>query len=62
LRPTLVTVELFEIDEIETELVLTHENFPRKEVRDRYQDGWGQIISRLEQHVHTKRKGTTRST
>jgi uncharacterized protein YndB with AHSA1/START domain len=55
LRPTLVTVEFFEISETESELVLTHENFPRKEVRDQYQGGWGQIIDRLEQYLHTKR-------
>jgi uncharacterized protein YndB with AHSA1/START domain len=57
LRPTLVTVEFFKIGEMETELVLTHENFPRKEVRDRHQSGWSQIVDRLEGHLRRKRHG-----
>ena len=51
LVPTLVTVEFFVAGENETELVLTHERFPRKEVADQYQGGWGQIVGRLEQHL-----------
>jgi uncharacterized protein YndB with AHSA1/START domain len=51
LLPTLVTVEFFEASENETELVLTHECFPRKEVRDRYEGGWSQIVTRLEEHL-----------
>jgi uncharacterized protein YndB with AHSA1/START domain len=48
---TLVTVEFFEVSESESELVLTHENFPSKEVRDRHQSGWSQIVTLLEQYI-----------
>ncbi len=48
---TLVTVEFREISSIETELILTHERIPRKELRDRYQNGWSKIVSLLEQRV-----------
>lgn len=54
-RPTLVTVEFFEVGENETELVLTHENFPSQEARDRHQGGWGQIVARLEQHLKDRK-------
>jgi uncharacterized protein YndB with AHSA1/START domain len=56
LLPTLVTVEFFEAGEYETELVLTHEKFPRKEVKDRYESGWSQIVTRLEQHLKRRNK------
>jgi uncharacterized protein YndB with AHSA1/START domain len=51
---TLVTVEFLPVSEIETEIVLTHENFPRSEVRDRYQGGWGQIVQRFDEYLHGK--------
>jgi uncharacterized protein YndB with AHSA1/START domain len=54
-RPTLVTVELLQIGEEETELVLTHEKFPTKETRDQYMDGWGQIVDRLARHLRPAR-------
>ena len=54
-QPTLVTVELFAAGEAECDLVLTHEKFPRREVRDRYRGGWGQIAERLQQYLQTKR-------
>ena len=52
--PTLVTVELFEVGENMTELVLTHEEIPRSEVSEQYRGGWGQIITRLEQYIRTR--------
>ena len=51
---TLVTIEFFEISEGETELVLTHERFPNKEVVDQYRGGWSQVVDRLEQHLHVR--------
>ncbi len=45
-QETLVTVELHERGE-GTELVLTHERFPTREARDRYQGGWSQIADKL---------------
>jgi len=51
LRPTLVTVEFFEVTATESELVLTHLEIPRKEVSDQYQGGWSQIVTRLEQYI-----------
>ena len=45
---TLVTVEFLAISPEETEIVLTHEGIPSKEVSDRYQSGWGRIIEHLE--------------
>ena len=38
-QPTLVTVEFFAIGATGSELVLTHEKFPRSEVSDRYSGG-----------------------
>jgi uncharacterized protein YndB with AHSA1/START domain len=55
MRPTLVTVEFFVVSESASDLVLTHEKFPRKEVSDRYRGGWGQIIGRLEEYLQSKR-------
>lgn len=52
---TLVTVELIAISETETELVLTHEGFPRNDVRDRYQNGWSRIVGRLEERLEEQR-------
>jgi hypothetical protein len=52
-QPTLVTVEFIEISRTETELILTHEHIPRKEVSDRYQSGWTKIVELL---VHERLK------
>ena len=56
LRPTLVTVEFFVVSESSSDLVLTHEKFPRKEVSDHYRGGWGQIVGRLEEYLQSKRR------
>ena len=53
--PTRVTVELFTVTETETDLVLTHEKFPGKEVTDQYRVGWGQIVDHLEAYLHARR-------
>ena len=53
-RPTLVTVEFLEIAARETELVLTHEEFPEPEVRERYQSGWERIVHLLETFLERK--------
>ena len=55
-QPTVVTVEFFAIDESETDLVLTHERFPRKDASDQYRDGWSQIADRLETHLSNRKK------
>jgi uncharacterized protein YndB with AHSA1/START domain len=44
---TLVTVQFLKVSGSETEMVLTHERIPRKEVRDRYQSGWAKIAGLL---------------
>jgi uncharacterized protein YndB with AHSA1/START domain len=54
MQPTLVTVEFFAVSESETDLVLTHERFPRREVLDQYRGGWGQIVDRLEAHLQAR--------
>jgi uncharacterized protein YndB with AHSA1/START domain len=54
-RPTLVTVEFFEVSEAESDLVLTHDKLPGTEVRDRHRGGWNQIVGRLEQFLQSKR-------
>jgi uncharacterized protein YndB with AHSA1/START domain len=51
---TRVTVEFFQVSENESELVLTHENFPSKEVRDRHLGGWSRIVTLLEQYIRTR--------
>jgi uncharacterized protein YndB with AHSA1/START domain len=48
---TLVTVELREMGPEATELLLTHERFPRPEVREQYRGGWAAIVSLLERHI-----------
>jgi uncharacterized protein YndB with AHSA1/START domain len=48
---TLVTVEFLALSNSETELILTHERIPRKEVTDRYQSGWAKVVSTLEQYL-----------
>jgi uncharacterized protein YndB with AHSA1/START domain len=50
MQSTLVTVELFERGG-QTELVLTHERFPRADAMERHKRGWGQIVERLAAHV-----------
>ena len=52
-RPTLVTVELFDTADGQCDLVLTHERFPRRDARDRYRDGWPQIVARLDAFLQT---------
>jgi uncharacterized protein YndB with AHSA1/START domain len=53
---TMVTVEFHKESDSETELVLTHELIPRKEVSDRYQSGWTKIVDHLEKYIQ-RRKG-----
>jgi uncharacterized protein YndB with AHSA1/START domain len=43
---TLVTVEIFDRGE-ESELVLTHERFPKSDVAQRYESGWGTIAEKF---------------
>jgi hypothetical protein len=45
------------VSESQTELILTHELIPRKDVSDRYQSGWAKIVDHLEKYVQ-RRKGT----
>jgi uncharacterized protein YndB with AHSA1/START domain len=54
-KKTLVTVEFIPISEFETELVLTHRDFPRPEVRERYRGGWARILERLDEHLQARR-------
>ena len=56
MQPTLVTVEFVRTTERETELILTHERFPRKEVSDQYRDGWSQIVERLDAYLQAQRQ------
>lgn len=56
MQPTLVTVEILPIGETESELVLTHERFPRKEPADQYRGGWSQIVARLDTYLQTRRR------
>jgi uncharacterized protein YndB with AHSA1/START domain len=51
---TLVTVEFIEVSRTETELILTHERIPRKEVSDRYQSGWTKIVDTLEKYLRNR--------
>jgi uncharacterized protein YndB with AHSA1/START domain len=52
-QPTVVTVEFLPINESDTELVLTHERFPREEVSEQYRGGWGQILDRLDRYLRS---------
>jgi uncharacterized protein YndB with AHSA1/START domain len=54
-QATLVTVEFLYISDTETEMVLTHERFPRKEPSEQYRGGWGQIAERLAGYLLTRR-------
>jgi uncharacterized protein YndB with AHSA1/START domain len=54
MQPTLVTVEFLPISKTESELVLTHERFPRKEPADRYRGGWSQIVARLDTYLQAR--------
>jgi uncharacterized protein YndB with AHSA1/START domain len=56
MQPTLVTVEFLPVGEMESELVLTHERFPRKEPADRYRGGWDQIVTRLDRYLQARRR------
>jgi uncharacterized protein YndB with AHSA1/START domain len=47
MHTTLVTVEFIERGELDTELVLTHEPWPRPEGRDQYRAGWTSILEKL---------------
>jgi uncharacterized protein YndB with AHSA1/START domain len=44
---SIVTVELFDRNG-GTELLLTHEQLPSEESRDRHNDGWNSVLDRLE--------------
>jgi uncharacterized protein YndB with AHSA1/START domain len=48
---TLVTIEFLAVSESETDLVLTHERFPGKEVTGQYRGGWTQIVNKLDEHL-----------
>ena len=52
-QPTVVTVEFLPINESDTELVLTHERFPREEVSEQHRGGWGQILDRLDRYLRS---------
>jgi uncharacterized protein YndB with AHSA1/START domain len=54
-KTTLVSVEFIPVSELETELVLTHRDFPRPESRERYRGGWARILERLDEHLHARR-------
>jgi uncharacterized protein YndB with AHSA1/START domain len=54
-RETLVTVEFVACSEEETELVLTHERWPRPEGRDQYRGGWTDITAKLALFIQTRR-------
>ena len=56
MQPTLVTIEFGRAAEFETDLVLTHERFPRKEASDQYRGGWGQIVTRLDAYLQSRRR------
>ncbi|HUI81972.1 MAG TPA: SRPBCC domain-containing protein [Bryobacteraceae bacterium] len=51
---TLVTIEFLEVSRTETELILTHERIPRKDLAERYQSGWGKIVATLEQRLEAQ--------
>jgi uncharacterized protein YndB with AHSA1/START domain len=50
-QETLVTIEFVAIHQRETELILTHDRFPRPEGAERYRGGWSQIIDRFGRHL-----------
>ena len=49
-QPTLVTIELFDRGG-RTELVLTHDRFPRKEAVEQHRRGWGSAVDKLAGHL-----------
>jgi uncharacterized protein YndB with AHSA1/START domain len=55
MQPTLVTVEFRSVTKEESEIVLRHERFPRKEPTDQYRGGWGQILACLDAYMQTRR-------
>lgn len=56
MQPTMVTVEFLRISENESELVLTHDRFPRKGPSDQYRGGWSQILARLDTYLQTRHR------
>jgi uncharacterized protein YndB with AHSA1/START domain len=44
---TLVTVEFIDRGELETELVLTHQRWPRSKGLEQYRGGWTSILDKL---------------
>jgi uncharacterized protein YndB with AHSA1/START domain len=56
MQPTLVTVEFVRVTDLETDLILTHERFPRQEVSDQYRGGWSQIAARLDAYLQAQRR------
>jgi uncharacterized protein YndB with AHSA1/START domain len=57
---TLVTVELFPHGD-ESELVLTHERFPKADVAQRYENGWGAIAEKFATYLSRRRPKAGRS-
>lgn len=51
---TRVTIELREIDENQTELTLTHEGFPAREILDRHNEGWEGCLNRFSDFLSSK--------
>ena len=57
---TLVTVEFFPYGD-ESELVLTHERFPKADLAKRYESGWGTIADKFAAYLsRPMRKASTR--
>jgi len=48
---SLVTLEFHDLGP-STELVLTHERLPNREMRDKHEHGWGGCIDRLENYLN----------
>jgi uncharacterized protein YndB with AHSA1/START domain len=57
---TLVTVELFSHGD-ESELVVTHERFPREDVAKRYETGWGTIAGKFAAYLSRRSPKAGRS-
>ena len=55
MRETLVTVEFVAGSGGDTELVLTHERWPRAEGRDQYRGGWTDITEKLAVFIQLRR-------
>jgi len=52
---TLVTVEFFDHGEA-CELVITHERFPKAEIAQRYEMGWGTIATKFASYLESSKK------